>query len=416
MISFAKAISHGAKLIDYITGQAKSKKAHHELIFHLKNNLMAEHLDSSAIWQSLKLMSNRFKRTKNNIIRIQVSPSPEHTRDFTQQDWVQLWDDFAAEFDNYEHRGKGGKLLSGKTNIQGSAYTLWLHKDSKSGVPHLHCAVCRYDKDGNINNDHCIDARAQHAAQAVAIKRGWVTAAKVREKHLAQVTQDCYDILRKMPRWDWDVYFQELKQLGYDVHRNVDQQNKVHGYSLRKGNAKYKASELGKGRDLTARKVALTWILLHQKSVAQVAATPVAPPRRVSVQPVVTPVEQPVVTREEAPMVDYSQPRDGHLPMDIKHNGESGHYYVPEVAKKVWNDEFNYRDVANWNELTNMAAAIFVGLLLPQTTPDSAGGGGTSNDLPWRDKDDDDEQWARRCADAATMKLTKKQKRGGRRR
>jgi len=180
MISFAKAISHGAKLIDYITGEAVSK-AHPEKIFHLKNNLMAEHLDASGIWQTLKLMSNRFKRTKNNIIRIQVSPSPEHTQHFTKDDWLQLWDDYLAEFDAYEHHGKDGKLLSGKNHIRNSAYTLWLHKDSKSGVPHLHCAVCRYDKDGNINNDHCIDIRAQHAAEAVAIKRGWMTAKEVRE-------------------------------------------------------------------------------------------------------------------------------------------------------------------------------------------------------------------------------------------
>nr|WP_302395323.1 hypothetical protein [Phocaeicola coprophilus] len=33
------------------------------------------------------------------------------------------------------------------------------------------------------------------------------------------------------------------------------------------------------------------------------------------------------------------------------------------------------------------------------------GGGGSQSDLPWRDKDDDDLQWARRCARAATLLL-----------
>jgi len=411
MISFAKAISHGAKLIDYITGEAVSK-AHPERIFHLKNNLMSEHLDASGIWQTLKLMSNRFKRTKNNIIRIQVSPSPEHTQHFTKDDWLQLWDDYLAEFDTYEHHGKDGKLLSDKNHICNSAYTLWLHKDSKSGVPHLHCAVCRYDKDGNINNDHCIDIRAQHAAEAVAIKRGWMTAKDVREKHMAEATQHCYDILRRMPKWNFNVYCQELQRLGYEVHQNVDQKGRVHGYSLRLVNAKYKASELGRGRDLTVSKLANTWYKLHHESVRRVVATPVAPSHQVSDKPKVSPAVSPVITHETSPLPDYRQPRTGHVPMDIRHDGESERFYVPEVAKKVWNDEFDYRFTANSDELTNMAAAIFVGLLLPQTAPESGGGGGTSNDMPWRDKDDDDERWARRCAATASNVLGRKPRRG----
>jgi len=43
------------------------------------------------------------------------------------------------------------------------------------------------------------------------------------------------------------------------------------------------------------------------------------------------------------------------------------------------------------------------------------GGGGSQSDLPWRDKDDDDLQWARRCARAATLLLGKKPRTGLRR-
>ena len=51
-------------------------------------------------------------------------------------------------------------------------------------------------------------------------------------------------------------------------------------------------------------------------------------------------------------------------------------------------EEFDYREVANSSELTDIAIALFVGML--DTPAISAGGGGSQSDLPWRDKDDDD--------------------------
>jgi len=46
------------------------------------------------------------------------------------------------------------------------------------------------------------------------------------------------------------------------------------------------------------------------------------------------------------------------------------------------------------------------------TVSAGSGGGGSQSDLPWRDKDDDDLQWARRCARAATRRLGKKPRTG----
>ncbi len=56
-----------------------------------------------------------------------------------------------------------------------------------------------------------------------------------------------------------------------------------------------------------------------------------------------------------------------------------------------------------------MAVAIFVGLI---DTPNVTTGGGSQSDLPWRDKDEDDLLWARRCARAAGRSLGKKTKTG----
>ena len=41
-----------------------------------------------------------------------------------------------------------------------------------------------------------------------------------------------------------------------------------------------------------------------------------------------------------------------------------------------------------------------------------SGGGGSQSDLPWRDKNDDDLLWARKCARAASRILGKKPRTG----
>ena len=58
-----------------------------------------------------------------------------------------------------------------------------------------------------------------------------------------------------------------------------------------------------------------------------------------------------------------------------------------------------------------MVVAIFVGLLEVPNAP-TGGGGGSQSELPWRDKDEDDLLWAKRCARAAIRTLGKKPKTG----
>lgn len=77
-----------------------------------------------------------------------------------------------------------------------------------------------------------------------------------------------------------------------------------------------------------------------------------------------------------------------------------------------FNDEFDYRDTENSQALTDMAVAIFVGLLETPNVSSGSSGGGSQSDLPWRDKDEDDLQWARRCTRAAGRLLGKKPKTG----
>lgn len=199
----------------------------------------------------MQLTLSRHRPIKNSVIRIELSPSPKHTRFYRMEDWQELWHDFAEEFDKQVIRNRDGTIRSCPTHLAGSKYTVWLHQESASGIPHLHAAVCRMDEEGRINNDHQIHLRAQRAAEQVARKRGWTTAVEGRSTHIQQMNRDCMEILREMPSWSWDAYREALVRRGYSVAERRDSKEELRGYSLRKGEAKYKASELGVARNLT---------------------------------------------------------------------------------------------------------------------------------------------------------------------
>ena len=57
-----------------------------------------------------------------------------------------------------------------------------------------------------------------------------------------------------------------------------------------------------------------------------------------------------------------------------------------------------------------MAVAIFVGLLETPNDATGGGGGGSQSNLPWRDKDEDELQWARISSRTARRTLGKKLK------
>ena len=317
------------------------------------------------------------------------------------EDWQKLWHDFAEEFDKQVIIGKDGKVRSCQTNLANSKYSVWLHTESKGEVPHLHAAVCRLDENGNINNDHNIHLRAQRAAERVAKKRGWTTAAQIRNRNIPQVNRDCMEVLKAMPSWSWDEYKNALIRKGYTVHEREDKKGILRGYALMNGNTKYKASELGIGRNLMISKLPATWKKLHHQPITTI--------RNNTTQAIQQSAEH------KASPIDYPQYRTDRpdmIPYTLTHEGKGHKFYIPEKVLDCFNDEFDYRFVSNFQELTDMAVAIFVGLIDTPNVTTGGGGGGSQSDLPWRDKDEDDLQWARRCARAASRSLGKKPKTG----
>ena len=89
MIAKAKAISHGINDIRYITGESHNKK-HPEKIYRVLDNMMPSELDAMGVWNSMQFTLSRFRPVKNSVIRIELSPSPKHTKNFTIEDWQKL--------------------------------------------------------------------------------------------------------------------------------------------------------------------------------------------------------------------------------------------------------------------------------------------------------------------------------------
>lgn len=440
MIGKAKAISHGINNLSYIMGESKNKK-HPEKIDVICTQFLPKGLDAMGVWESMQATTAGMNRLKNNLIQIELSPPKEYTQTFTAEDWEQLWKDFTYEFDRQTIKDKKGKITSRPTNIAGSKAIVCKHEESKGGIVHLHGAVCRVDEDGNVNNDHDIHLRVQRAAEAVARKRGWKTAMDVRTKNIQHVAAICENVLRSMPVWLWSDYVTRIEQTGngkLKVMARTDSHGAVKGYAIVDDDAKYKASELGRG--FTYSRLSTTWLRLHQSSEDETVQRPAGrwhktpqpapvqmpprtapfiadakqkkktPPRTVKAEPNKPDNEK---TRTQSiPQPDYTNWTPNRSPVDIDVEGLAHHLYLPKNVLRHFDDIFDYREVENWKPLTNLACAYFAGLLSPDASM-SAGGGGPTNDTGWRNKDEDDIEFARRCAQIAKQKIGIKKKTRG---
>lgn len=435
MIAKAKSIPHGHADLSYITGESPNKK-HPEKIIHLCNNLLSPHLTAQGVWESFKMeLAFKQKHIKNDVIRMEISPAMEHTKHFTLDDWRKLLFDVLAAYDKQQMRGKNGKVYSERTNLTNSMFTAWLHFESDSGIPHIHVAVLRIDKEGLTNNDHRIDRRARRAAEMVALDRGWTTATEIRRANLDKLEADCKSILRSMPAFSYDAYFGALRLLddGYDVNPKYDNNGILRNYTIYDGYKKYRASDIGRGRHFTVSQLKRTWDKLHAESLQNAnkpaadlqqrtngsarplqqqcngSATSVQRPCTSSAEP----MHQPQQAQQGNPSArDYTVWQPNTTPYDYECDGTTTRYYLPTEVMEYLDDEFDYRTTLNWDDLTRAAVGAFVGIVLgpSQYVSVGTGGGSSNNDLPKRDEDDDDLLWARRCARYASKRIGKKPK------
>lgn len=378
---------------------------------------------------------NRHRHLDNTSIRIEISPAEEETENWTMADWRQLADEFFAgqsgkaervrEFDAQYFKRKDGRKEDGHTHLANTQYVVSLHRDSKSGILHLHINANRVDMEGNVNNSYMIGQRAVDAANKIAERRGWIQAMTKREWNIDEIHEACLDVLRNMDSFDWHTYEAMLKAKGYDVMLKRSNSNKVVGYSVKKGNSVYKSSELGHGRDLMPSKIEQTWAKLHQEknvntsttsnssstsSIFGVGPDDFIPSAKAKVpqpngaiashptRPTAASVQMPVKTKEPKPAMVHH---------DIDVDDKTYSFDIPKEANDIIMDCIKLPDDVLWStivDVQNTALLMFVNYLDAATiiSENCGGGGGSATESGWGRKDDeDDREWARRCAQQA---------------
>lgn len=388
MIAKASTIPHGANAIRYSVNKDRADI--------VKANLLPDDISPEAMYGRMMLVQKMYAEKINkgrplgrNVIRIEISPAEEESRNWTMDDWVHLANEFIHVFDSIDLSEKTKRASSKQTNLKGSQYIVALHRDSKSGILHLHIDANRVDMDGKINDSHKIGKRAVMAANIINERRGWVQPEEISIWHRQKVSNCCMEILRAMDKFSWQQYELELATRGYKVHLQKNDDGKVYGYSIKRGNSNYKSSVLGTGRNLTPSKIEATWAKLHSQ---ERKSEPMKP------------IPQQTRTANATPGL---QPKTASLPV-IKHYDiatdeyHSYHVDIPETADNIIRQDCSLEEahpLAKIEEIQHTALLLFAGYLDAATSMAASSGGGGSYTGGWgRDKDEDELEWARRCA------------------
>ena len=364
-----------------------------------------EGLTPLAMWGAMETIHQKYepkfrrKPVTNPTLRMEVSPSLDETKGWTLNDWYDYALRFLDEFKKEVQTKEGKKNGSGKFNLDRAQLFACLHFDAKSGIPHLHILINRIDLDGNLMNDSFIGDSAVKAAHAINIERGWELPEDIHEAHEKEITETCYDILRGMPKYDWDSYKHAFESRGYKVHEQRDKQGVLHGYTVLRGNSRFKSSILGKSRNLTVPKLEATWKKLHP-----VAPSVVKPSSFVGTSQ--TTERKPLTERNsERQNIAQSKPEIPSVFRKILSvDGKSYSIKMPMEAYKTMEDAIEVPDESMpFENVLNVAMLLFMNYVDAATTVSESCGGGGSTPSNWgKDKDEDERDWARRCAQHAS--------------
>ena len=396
MIAKGQSISHGSAMTNYAT-------KHNRADIVLTRNF-DEGLTPLAMWGAMETIHQKYapkfrrKPVEKPTLRMEVSPSLEETKGWTLNDWYDYALRFLDEFKKEVQTKDGKKKGAGKFNLDRAQIFACLHFDAKSGIPHLHILINRIDLDGNLMNDSFVGERATKAANAINVERGWELPEDIHDAHLKEITDACYYILHGMARYDWDTYKHGLESRGYKVKEQRDKQGVLHGYTILRGNSRFKSSILGKGRDLTASKLEATWKKLHP-----VAQSVLKPSSTVGTSQ----------TSERKPFTEHTSERHSvaqtrpEAPSVFRKimsvDDEKYSITMPLEAYKAMKDAIEVPDESvPFENVLNVAMLLFMNYVDAATTVSESCGGGGSTPSNWgKDKDEDEREWARRCAQHA---------------
>ena len=266
MIARARAVAHGNAYTTYATLKRDAEFVCCEnMAGDMSVTVTDDDLDN--IWMQFKYAGENYvakgKPVTRNLIAMEVSPTKDESKGWTLDQWNWFARRFIEEMDKIEFRDKNGKVSSKRMELTHSKWIAMLHHDAKSGIPHLHFMVSRFTVDGRINDTNLIGLKATMAANSINQSLGWKQSQEISEEHKAEIKDALYDILRKMDQFDWNSFQRMIEKHGYSVELRRDTEGKIVGYTIKRGNSKYNASEIG--RQLTASRIEDTWKQLHKE-------------------------------------------------------------------------------------------------------------------------------------------------------
>jgi hypothetical protein len=235
------------------------------------------------------------------------------------------------------------------------------------------------------------------AAHAINLRHGWKDPMEIRGEHLQQITSDCMDILKYLPRFDWPNYVSLLTRRGYKVKLQRDKENVVRGYSIKKGNTSYKSSDLGKGRNMMPTKIEDTWKKLHpvQKPMAVQAPKPLDS-------------KSPVMHRQSTAQASSSLAKPTATSNDYRQvfliDGKQVQLSIPERIYKELDSNIKVPENSNatHGDILKVAMLLFLNYVDAATAMSESYGGGGDAGTGWgKDKDEDEQERARRCVKMA---------------
>ena len=414
MTAVGDTVQSGPAMTNYIT---KNFRADLVVVHNL-----SEALPPMGMWNEMQLHLDRYRAKfarhpigKQGIMLV-LSPSAEESKNWDTKDWYDFCWEFIREFDKVDEiisKGKRHKVRA--TNLANSQIFAGLHRDSKSGILHLHLLGNRIDMLGNINDAHFIGERAVKAAAIVNMRRGWKDPMKIREEHIKQIVDDCMDVLGKMHEYSWLRFKSELQSRGYEVKARYGKPFCPVAYTIKLGNSVYKASELGVGRKLMASKLEQTWKQLHARHDEDKYGLFYSPPS--AEEKSYTNRSQKAENNHDYPAKSKEQkPEAIPTPMPVKPAPKEEYresitvgdrtydVNIPMSAYKVMKGMVEVTDnaVQTVDDVLRVSMLLFMNYADAATTVSESLGGGGSVDSNWgRRKDDDDEWWARRCAQKA---------------
>jgi hypothetical protein len=399
MIAIARAVPYGANIINYAMGKSMAKV--------LKLNQFEKGTSYASIWDLMLIhqaktahLRDQRKPLKNNVIKMEISPKKSESLGWSDEDWRNFLEEFIEIFDGIDLSAKTNRASAKSTNLKNSQYVAAIHYDSKSTIPHIHLVANRVDCNGQTNDDHRISERVMMAARIMNERRGWELPEEISADRKAQITEDCMNVLRSMPAFDWNLYSSGLNKLGYKVTLRRDKTGNVVGYSVKVGNSNYKASVLADTKKLNASNIKKTWQSLHAekksgekiRSINGTSGISSSKSHKIpSVQPGVAPVVSPKF-----------------IPQRINVGYKEYKFDIPQDAYNIIKDNVSLpgdNTTANIEDAAKIAMLLFAEYVDGATTvADNCGGGGTSCDNNWgRNPDEDDKKWAFRCAQQASQ-------------